>query len=240
MSGDGSQGATGPQGPSGIATFPFSVVTKTFTGNGTTANFTIDSGYTVDSILVISNGVTLTPTVDYTLSGTTLTFVVTPLAGQQLVVRQMTGDGYQGATGPVSTAAGPSGATGPQGPQGPISSLTVLNDISNQFDGYKSVFNLAQDQTPITNSIIGDSKNLEVVVNGKKLSPYVRQLTYPWVTPYDSYNGFRVVGTETSSYVIIYNTPDPGDTATLTVINGSLATQIRKYPYSATTIALGD
>ena len=112
MNGDGSQGATGltgATGPAGVG-FPFSVVTKTFTGNGSTTNFTIDSGYTVDSILVISNGVTLTPTVDYTLSGTTLTFAVTPLVGQQLVVRQMTGDGYQGATGP----------------QGPISSPTIF------------------------------------------------------------------------------------------------------------------
>jgi len=156
--------------------------------------------------------------------------------------------GTQGIVGPTGTtgATGPTGAdstvVGPTGPTGPESTFapTVLNDISNQFDGYKNVFNLTQDQNPITNTSIGDSRSLEVVVNGKKLSPYVRQLTYPWVTPYDSHNGFRVVGTSTSAYVIIYNTPDPGDTATLTVISNSLATQTRKYPYSATTIALGD
>jgi hypothetical protein len=116
----------------------------------------------------------------------------------------------------------------------------VLNDISNQFDGYKCVFNLLQDQTAITNNNIIDSKNLEVVVNGNRLSPYVKQLTYPWLTPYDSHNGFRVVSTATSAYVIIYNAPDPGDQAFLTIINSSSAVQTRKYPYSATKIALGD
>lgn len=116
----------------------------------------------------------------------------------------------------------------------------VLNDISNQFDGYKNVFILLTDQTPITNTYITDSKNLEVVLNGKKLSPYVKQNTFPWLTPYDSFNGFRVVSNANTANVIIYNTPDPGDTATLTIINSSLTIQTRKYPYSATTIALGD
>jgi hypothetical protein len=116
----------------------------------------------------------------------------------------------------------------------------VLNDISNQFDGYKNVFALTVDQTPISNTYITDSKNLEVVVSGKRLSPYVKQNTFPWLTPYDSFNGFRVVPTTTSANVIIYNTPDPGDTAFLTIINSSLTIQTRKYPYSATTIALGD
>ena len=116
----------------------------------------------------------------------------------------------------------------------------ILNDISNQLDGRKNVFDLKQDQTNITNNNIKESKNLEVVVNGRKLSPYVKQGTTPWLTPYDSYNGFRVVATSTSSYVIIYNTPDSGDQATLTIINSSNTNQVRKYPYSATTIALGD
>jgi hypothetical protein len=116
----------------------------------------------------------------------------------------------------------------------------VLNDISNQFDGYKNVFALTVDQTPISNTYITDSKNLEVVVSGKRLSPYVKQNTFPWLTPYDSFNGFRVVPTTNSANLIIYNAPDPGDTAFLTIINSSLTIQTRKYPYSATTIALGD
>jgi len=116
----------------------------------------------------------------------------------------------------------------------------VLNDISNQFDGYKSVFTLRQDQTAITSNNIIDSKNLEVIINGKRLSPYVKQLAYPWLNTYDSFNGFRVVATATSAYVILYNTPDSGDQAVLTIVSSSLNAQTRKYPYSATTVALGD
>ena len=94
------------------------------------------------------------------------------------------------------------------------------------------------DQANVTSIV--DSKNLEVVVNGARLSPYVKQITYPWILDYDSYKGFRVVSSNTSSSLIIYNAPAPGDQATVTIINNSLVAQTRKYPYSAATIALGD
>ena len=116
----------------------------------------------------------------------------------------------------------------------------VLNDVSPQFDGAKQVFSLRTDQTDINNSNITDSKNLELVLNGARLAPYVKQNTYPWLVTYDSYKGFRVVSSNTSANVIIYNAPAPGDQAVLTIINSSLTVQTRKYPYSATTIALGD
>jgi hypothetical protein len=116
----------------------------------------------------------------------------------------------------------------------------VLNDISNQFDGLKAVFSLRTDQTAVTNTSITDSKNLEVVINGRRLAPYVKELPYPWLNTYDSYKGFRVVSTNTSSNVIIYNAPESGDQAILTIINSSLTIQTKKYPYSAATIALGD
>jgi hypothetical protein len=116
----------------------------------------------------------------------------------------------------------------------------VLADVSNQTDGAKAVFPLTNDQANITSANITDSKNLEVVVSGQRLSPYVRQLTYPWLTPYDSYPGYRVVTSSTSSNVIIYNAPAPGSQVTLTIINNSSVAQTRKYPYSATTVALGD
>ena len=116
----------------------------------------------------------------------------------------------------------------------------VLRDVSNQTDGAKAVFPLTNDQANITSANITDSKNLEVVVSGQRLSPYVKQLTYPWITPYDSYPGYRVVTNSTSSNVIIYNAPAQGSQVTLTIINNSSVAQTRKYPYSATTVALGD
>jgi hypothetical protein len=115
---------------------------------------------------------------------------------------------------------------------------SVLSDITNQFDNMYCVFNLTLDQSNVTS--IMDSKNLEVVVGGNRLSPYVKELRYPWITPYDSFRGYRVVSTNTSSQLIIYNAPAPGDQAILTLINNSSSPQTKKYPYSAATIALGD
>ena len=118
---------------------------------------------------------------------------------------------------------------------------TILNDISTQFSGATTVFQLKLDQDSI-NSIV-DSKDLEVVINGNRLTPYVNTQTYPWITPYDAYKGFRVisVGTSTTNnYLIIYSAPNVGDSANLFYRPLGTKTQTRKYPYSAITIALGD
>lgn len=110
----------------------------------------------------------------------------------------------------------------------------VLNDISTQFDGSKTVFALRQDQTSI-NTIV-DSKDLDVAINGQRLAPYVDTLSYPWLTPYDSFRGFRVSG----SNLIIYTAPPIGGTVSLILRQASTSRQKKKYPYSATTIAFGD
>jgi len=116
----------------------------------------------------------------------------------------------------------------------------ILNDISNQFTGSQSVFTLFTDQTNITSSDVVDSRNMEVIVNGLRLAPYIKQNTYPWLTPYDSFIGFRVVSDANTANLIIYNSPAPTDQAIVTIINKATNVQTRKYPYSATTIALGD
>ena len=144
-----------------------------------------------------------------------------------------------GATGPMAPGAtGPTGLPGATGPSqfyiNGIQLPAVLNDISTQFDGYKTIFKLAIDQTQI--SSLTTSKNLEVVIDGKKLAPYIPEIRFPWVTPYDSYKGYRV----RANTLIVYRAPSVGSEGILTIINNSLDTQVRKYPYSATTIALGD
>ena len=45
----------------------------TMTGDGSDTTLTINSGRTVDDVLVFVNGICLVPTDDYTISGTTLT-----------------------------------------------------------------------------------------------------------------------------------------------------------------------
>lgn len=111
----------------------------------------------------------------------------------------------------------------------------VCNDISTQFDGRKAVFPLKQDQTSI-NTVV-DSRDVQVTLNGLILAPYIKELRYPWISEYDSYKGFRV---KSDGNLIIYNAPDSGDQAVVMITNTSQSVQTRKYPFSATTIALGD
>ena len=59
----------------------------TATGDASTPGFTITCGRTVDDILVFVNGICLTPTDDYTVSGTTLTFVAAPAASAEITIR---------------------------------------------------------------------------------------------------------------------------------------------------------
>ena len=56
-------------------------------GDASTTTFTIASGRTVDDLLVFVNGICLVPTDDYTVSGTTLTFVVAPAASAEITIR---------------------------------------------------------------------------------------------------------------------------------------------------------
>lgn len=118
----------------------------------------------------------------------------------------------------------------------------MLNNISNQFDNITSVFALRNEQANVANII--SSSDLQVVVGGQTLSPYVTLANWPFVgpffTPYDSYRGFRVKSDSVSSNLIIYNSPATGDQATVTIISNSTTVSTRSYPYSPETIALGD
>jgi hypothetical protein len=66
-----------------------SYTTRTATGDGSTAAFTVTSGVTVDDVLVTENGVLQAPTSDYTISGTTLTFGTAPASGVAIIIREL-------------------------------------------------------------------------------------------------------------------------------------------------------
>jgi len=70
---------------SGTATY----TNGTDTGDGSTTGFTIDSGRTVEDVIVTVNGVTLVPTDDYSISGTTLTFVTAPASSAEISYRYL-------------------------------------------------------------------------------------------------------------------------------------------------------
>lgn len=61
----------------------------TATGDGSTTTLTISSGRTVDDVVVDVNGIILTPTDDYTISGTTLTFSTAPASSAEITIRYL-------------------------------------------------------------------------------------------------------------------------------------------------------
>jgi hypothetical protein len=78
----------------------------TATGDGSTTAFTISSGRSVQNTLVFVNGFQLTPTTDYTISGTTLTFQTAPANPAEIAYRYLPiGGAYTSAdfTGDGST-----------------------------------------------------------------------------------------------------------------------------------------
>jgi len=64
-------------------------VSRTYTGDGSTVNFTISSNLSAASVIVTENGVVQVPTTDYTVSGTTLTFISAPLTGVVIQIREL-------------------------------------------------------------------------------------------------------------------------------------------------------
>ena len=60
-----------------------------FTGDGSSTTITIDANRSVDNIIVVVNGLTLVPTTDYTISGSTLTFIAAPANLAEITVRYL-------------------------------------------------------------------------------------------------------------------------------------------------------
>jgi len=60
-----------------------------FTGDGSATTITIDAGRAVNDVLVVVNGLTLVPTDDYTIAGTTLTFQTAPANNAEITVRYL-------------------------------------------------------------------------------------------------------------------------------------------------------
>ncbi len=85
---DTSAGAVRKIQKSNIAT-TLTYTSGTATGDGSTVAFTINSGRAVANVLIIVNGAILIPTTDYTISGTTLTFLTAPAADAEISIRYL-------------------------------------------------------------------------------------------------------------------------------------------------------
>ena len=64
-------------------------VVRTYTGDGVTTMFTVTNGSTASSLLVTENGILQTPTSDYTVSGTVITFTTASVAGVAIQIREL-------------------------------------------------------------------------------------------------------------------------------------------------------
>jgi len=74
-----------------IAGTTFTVVqSQTFSGDGSTTAFTINSGYTTAACIVSINGILQIPVTAYAVAGTTLTFTEAPQTGDAIEVREVT------------------------------------------------------------------------------------------------------------------------------------------------------
>jgi hypothetical protein len=115
---------------------------------------------------------------------------------------------------------------------------TIMASVCGLCDGARSVFDIKLDQTLVSSTYIVDSKDLEVVVSGQQMIPYVTPAPGAWIPAFDagSSRTFRV----RENRLIIYNAPEIGSQVQITVKKTSATRQRRRYPFSPTTIALGD
>ena len=76
-------------GSSGDSSSPLSGDVRSYTGDGSTTDFTVTSGADVENVLVFLNGVYQRPTTDYTVSSTTLTFGTAPVNGENIFIKEL-------------------------------------------------------------------------------------------------------------------------------------------------------
>jgi hypothetical protein len=67
--------------------YPFTIETDTFVGDAITNNFALSKPYDSTSIIVSVDGLTYTETIDYSISGTTLSFISAPPSQSNILVR---------------------------------------------------------------------------------------------------------------------------------------------------------
>lgn len=77
-------------------------LTRTAVGTGSQTTFTVTSGITVNTVLVTENGIIQTPTTDYTVSGTVLTFTTAPASGVVIQLRELGGSSGASSTDSIS------------------------------------------------------------------------------------------------------------------------------------------
>ena len=136
-----------------------------FTGDGSTTNYLLTSSVTnARDLLVSVEGLIQTPTVDYSLLGTTgASFTTGVVSGHEISFRHL--------------SSGPSGATGPSGADGADGASASISYLTNRFTGNGVVSGFEMTRSISTadqifvfvNGLAQDSGNNFSVTNGTGL-----------------------------------------------------------------------
>jgi len=117
----------------------------------------------------------------------------------------------------------------------------LFNDVSTQTNGQKGVFALKNNQANVAG--VANSKQLQVVLNGAVQTPFVKTWVWPFWCVDVSFKGFKVTTlgySATANSVVLYRPPAKGTQVSITQVNTATDSQLLRYPYSATTIAISD
>lgn len=121
-----------------------------------------------------------------------------------------------------------------------VTKTTVLDDITNYANGEKRSFDLTFEGSFVE---VFQPQDLQVVINGKILTPDISltNYSYPWILVSYAGGGGKAYKITNNNKLSLYNPPKTGDSIYLTYRPSQLTTYTSKnYAFSAMTIALGD
>ena len=123
-----------------------------------------------------------------------------------------------------------------------LATITVLNDISDQFNNTRRIFTLKDGASNIVEGVnYTDNKDLTVIIGNRSYRPAIPQTTTlgPWIVDYTAERTYtyRITG----SRIIFERGIEHRQTADIKINNRSAQRQKRsRYPFSANSIVLGD
>ena len=117
----------------------------------------------------------------------------------------------------------------------------VFNNVSTQTNGRKGVFALKNNQANVAG--IANTKQLQVTANGLVQTSFVNTWVWPFWCVTESFNGVKVTKlgyTATANSVVFFRPPAKRTQVSITQVNTATDSQLLRYPFSATTIAISD
>lgn len=120
--------------------------------------------------------------------------------------------------------------------------ITVLDDISNQFNNIDRIFTLKNDSVAIVEGVdYTDNKDFTISIGARSYRPAVPQTSTlgPWIVDYTAERTYTYK--VTGNRIIFYRGIESRQSADIRINNKSTIRQTRKrYPFSANSIVLGD